>query len=412
MFSKLIRNARARKFLGLLILLMLMLWSFTLPNNSWAQGRMLIKPYLNAGWEYDDNYHRSDTNEKEVHTYFIQPGLEFGYTTDKTLVSLDYYADVQRYDDQDDYLPGESTAEDHDYVGHSFDFTAQAQITRRLLIGVDDLFLKTRDPANADRNSNAVDRFKYYLNSFSPRMVYNFGDKLGVSLKYTNLLTDYINDDVNEGEDSLENRGTLKFFYYFTPKTSLDLDYQYWTRDYDKTTSDYDSQQLMVNFNKQFNVFTFSAGAGYHQRDFDKAVPNGDIDRFVWQLAVLGENPPKGEGPVRTSMYLAVGSNLNDSGSGETYYESTRLDFSLSHLFMRKINCTLAGWFQNSDYETSDREDDRWLASLAVDYLINDYLSAGIEGGYEERDSSEANLDFEKQYLMFNIRCNYDLGSR
>ena len=414
MFSKLNLSARSKTVLGLLILFTLMVLSFGLPKNSWAQGRLVIEPYLDVGWKYDSNFYFSDKKEKAADTYIVKPGLKFGYTTDKSLVSLDYYADIQRYDDHDDYKTNTSddeTAEGQDYVGHMATFSAQSQITHRLLIGLDNVFLKTRDAANSDVNSNGVARLKYTLNTFTPRVVYNFGDKFGMGLKYTNHLTDYT--DEGKGEDSYEDRGTLNLFYYFNSKMSLDLDYQYWTRDYDKASIDYDTQQFLLNFNRQINFLTFSIGAGYQARSFgDNNAGVMDFETFIWNASVQGQNETNDRGIPRTSVYLALGSRYNDNGSGNSYYEARRLDVAVSHLIMDKLNCTLAGYFQNSDYENNSREDDRWHASLRLDYFINDFFTCGLEGGLEERDSNTAGKDFEKKYLMFNLKMDYDFAPK
>lgn len=376
-----------------------------------AEGRMLIKPHIEAGWQRDNNFFKSDTNTREVDTYSVKPGIELGYTTDKTLVSLDYWANILKYDDQDDVPAGQFKADEYDYTEHKADFKAQTQATERFLLGLDNMFWKTRDPANADANSNATDRLKYTLNRFAPRMVYNFGEKFGLGLKYTNLMTDYASDIA--GEDSKENRGTATFYYYFNPKTSFDLDYQYWTRDYDKTTSDYDSNQIMVNVNHQFNYLTLTAGAGYHDRQFDTVVTGGDISKFVWKLSIFGQNPADATSKPKHSVYMSVGSNLNDSGTANTYYNSTRADAKFTYLFFDRLNVSLGGYFQNSKYETSTREDDRWFVSAAADYyFFHDRLSLGLEGGAEDRDSNVTGKDFKNEYVMVNVKFAYDMGSR
>ncbi|CCK78941.1 conserved uncharacterized protein [Desulfobacula toluolica Tol2] len=399
------------------VTLLSFLVSLFFATSSFADGRILIKPHIETGWQRDTNFHKSDTNTKTVDTYNVKPGIELGYTTGKSLVSLDYWFNVLEYDDQDNVSADPFKAGDFDYIEHMADFTAQTQFTDHLLIGLDNFFQKTSDPANAQANSNATDRFKYIMNRFTPRLLYNFGNKFGLGLKYTNLITDYSDDDVNEGEDSVENRGTFTFYYYLNQKTSFDLDYQYWNRDYDNNasfrTSDYDSNQVMLNLTHQFNYLSFTAGAGYHAREFDTPpLKSGDIEQFVWKLSVSGQNPPDAEGIPKSSIYLSLGSNLNDSGSGETYYNSTRFDAQVTHLFMEKINCTLAGWFQNSDYETEDREDDRWFMSAAADYLINDFFSLGLEGGFEERDSNKPGKDFDNKYIQFNVKFNYNMGDK
>jgi polysaccharide biosynthesis protein VpsM len=374
-----------------------------------AGGKMTIKPHIGFSWQMDSNYHKSETDEKEVYTYSINPGLELGYETDKTTVSLDYSIDVLMYDDVDDIPAGSIKAEDHDSTAQEGIFSLQSQVSDRVLVGVDDVYLKTRDPANADANNNAVDRFEYIMNTFSPMLFYKFDDKFGLGLKYTNLDTNYDKDE--EGESSKENRGTIDFYYYLNPQTSFDLNYQIWARDYDKSTSDYDSNQVMLNVNHQFNYFTVSAGAGYHSRDFDKNT-HKDIDCPSWQVSILGQNPPEAVEIPKSSMFVSVTQNFNDSGSGETYYTATRLDARLTHLFYEKINFTLAGYFQNSDYETGSRNDDTWEVYAALDWLIHDYVSLGVEAGRQERNSSQMGKDYENDYFMLNLKFNFDFASK
>ena len=381
-------------------------------QSAFSQGRLVVKPTVELGWRIDSNFHKAEKKEKEVYTYNIKPGLSLGYTTGKSIVSLGYFANIFRYDDQNNVPAGQLKADDSDYVAHNALLRAQTQVSDRVLLGVDNLFLRSSDPASADAFSNAVDRYKYTMNRFSPRLLYKFGDKYGLGLKYTNLIMNYTDDAVGQGESSTENRGGFSLYYYFTPRTSFDLNYQIWNRDYDKLTSDFDSQQVMVNVKHQLNYFTVSAGVGYHTRNFDKTVPSGDIDKAVWKLSLMGQNPPDATGTPRSSVYLALSSNLNDLGTGDEYFDSTRVDAKFTYLAMEKINFTLAGWYQNSDYETSSRNDDRWLVSLGADYLINDSFSIGIEGGREERDSNWTGYDFNNNYIMFNLKYHPNFGAK
>ena len=317
---------------------------------------------------------------------------------------LNYFANVLRYDDQDNIPAGQLKADSLDYVAHNAYLSAQTQATDLLLIGIDNLFMKNSDPDDSHAYSNSIDRNEYTMNRFSPRLMYSIGDKFGLGLKYTNFRTDYSDDAVGRGEDSDENRGTSTLYYYFTPRTSFDLDFQIWNRDYEKTTSDYDSMQAMVNVNHRFNIVTVSAGIGYHERDFDDTTQS-DIDSFVWKFTLAGQLQ-------KTGMVLAVSQNFNDAGIGDSYYTATRFDAMFNYLLLEKINFTLGGWFQNSDYEAAIRDDDRWLVSLGADYLVNDFFSVGIEGGLEERDSDVAGLDFDNDFVMFNLKFNYNFESK
>lgn len=401
-----------RATLSMVFLAPLLLFSLVGASCSFAHGRAVIKPFISTGWQRDTNFHKSESDTRTVDTFTVKPGIKLGYNTDKSLASLDYWLNIHRYDEQDEIQAGQTQADDFNYTEHQAKATVQTRPTDRLLLGIDNQYWKTRDPANSDAYSNDVDRYKYTMNRVTPRMAYNFGEKFGIDLSYSNQLLDYTDDDPGQGEDAEENRGTFTLIYYFNHRTSFDLDCQNWNMDYDQTTSDYDSRQVMIEIKQQYNYFSFSAGTGYHTRTFDQTTTTGDIDKWAWTLSLRGQNPPDTEGIPRSSMYLAVGSNLNDIGSGSSYYSSTRIDAAVTRLFAEKINCTLAGWYQNSDYETADRKDDRWTLSMAVDYLINDRLTMGVKCGMEQRNSNEAGRDFDNSYAMLNVNLNYNLGSR
>ena len=373
-------------------------------------GRGIIKPYVETGWQKDTNFHKSDKNTKTVDTFNAKGGVELGYTTDKSQVFLDYYFNVLRYNDRDDLNLLDPEADSFDYTEHRANFTSQAQVTDRLLIGLDDLFWRTRDPANSDDFNNGNDRYKYDLNRFTPRVTYQLGEKFSMGLKYDNLLLDYKDDGLLQGEDSTENKGTFVLSYYFNSSTSFDLDYRIWKRDYDRS-EDYTANQFLARINHQFNYVTLAAEAGYQKRDFDGDV-NDNLDKFIWKLSALGEKPSETAGIPKHSMYMGFGSKLNDSGSDNSYYDALRLDVRLTYLFIEKINCTLSGYYQNSDYETTTRSDDRYYISLAADYLITDYFSLGLQGGTEDRNSNVVARDFNNSFIQINAKFNYNLGAK
>ena len=169
-------------------------------------GRSIIKPYVETGYQRDTNFYKSTDDTKTVDTFNAKGGVVLGYTTDKSNVNLDYYFNVLRYNDRDYIAPTQFEADSFDYTEQRASFTSQIQATDRLLLGLDDLFWRTRDPANSDDTNNGTDRFMYDMNRFTPRLTYKLGEKFGLGLKYDNLLLDYKDDAVGQGEDSIENR--------------------------------------------------------------------------------------------------------------------------------------------------------------------------------------------------------------
>ncbi|MFH1152390.1 MAG: outer membrane beta-barrel protein, partial [Pseudomonadota bacterium] len=368
-----------------------------------ADGKMVIKPYVDLTLQRDSNYWKVDNDEKSVVTFTFAPGFEFGYTTDKSDVLMDYTLGANWFYSQDSTPAGGVRANNLDFVSHNLKALASTQATDRLNLGVEELFLYTRDPAYSAEYNNITSREKYFINRLTPQAFYDFDGKFGAGVKYVNEVIDY---NSKTEEDSTKNGGAFDLKYNLNMESSVDLEYLIWTRDFDGPDSDYTSNKIMASFSQQFNIFNLKVGAGYHDRSFDKSGID-DIDLFVWKVELTGQNPPRGLGEVKSHMKVALSQDMNDLGYGQTYYKATRLDVEVGSMVMEKLDATLAGYFQNSDYEkdASDREDDSWLISGRLNYVINDRFAAGLEAGFETRDSNLAGLDYDNTYVLVNFRA-------
>ena len=71
------------------------------PAAGLSAPKFKIKPKVLTSWRVDSNYYKVETNEREVHTYLVQPGINFGYETSKSLIDLDYTLDAHYFDDKD-----------------------------------------------------------------------------------------------------------------------------------------------------------------------------------------------------------------------------------------------------------------------------------------------------------------------
>ncbi len=108
-------------------------------------GKFFIDPKLTAGWQAESNFWKSETDEREVFTYLLRPGIEAGYESAKSMVSLGYTLNAFFYDDRDSVPPGDQKASDSDYLGHTATLKASTAPPARLLLGMDDSFYLTRD---------------------------------------------------------------------------------------------------------------------------------------------------------------------------------------------------------------------------------------------------------------------------
>ncbi len=400
-----------------LLTLVVSLLLLSLPVEGLAAPKLTIKPKISASWRVDDNFFLAETLEREVHTYLLEPGIDFGVETAKSYLTLDYTLNDYTYDDKDPVPSGQQAAGEEDYVGHTARLEARYRPLDRVLLGLDESYYKTRDPANSDPFSVAIDRNEYSINRLTPSIFYDFGAKFTAGLRYRNTQTDY---DIATSEDSAEDRTMFDLVYNFTRLTSLDLEYQRWDRDYDLTTSDYTSDQIKLIYRRQFQYFSLEAGGGQHDREFDDPTLK-DIDVFTYRIAIIGQNPPAPE-PWRSHITFAADQNFNAQGIGESYFKATRFSVDAGHIFQEKIVVGIEGYYQISDYETFSgttpagttelREDKTSDISGSVGYMFTDWLTFSITAGFEDRNSNLAGYDYDNRYYMARLAFVYDVGTR
>ena len=72
----------------ILILFIAVVSRLFLPAAGMARGKVTVKPTITTSWKTDSNFFKSETNEREVYTYLLKPGIELGYDTGKSQVTL------------------------------------------------------------------------------------------------------------------------------------------------------------------------------------------------------------------------------------------------------------------------------------------------------------------------------------
>jgi hypothetical protein len=397
-------------------LILFIVFMISFPVTAMSQGKFTLNPMLSTTLRSDDNFYKAETIEREVNTYLVKPGFELDYETAKSGISLDYSLNAYYYDDKDALMPGLKPADDEDYVGHTAVLDMRTKPTDRLTMGLTDSYYYTRDPAQSDVFSNSVTRNKYYINRVTPFIFYDLGPKFSMGFRYRHTQTDY-SEEVSEG--STENRGMFDVVYSFNRTTSLDLEYQYWNRDY-KVSSDYESGQIRLILRKQYKYFSFEAGAGYHERNFDEPGLE-NIDVITYRAALIGQNPPEVSMP-RSYISLVAETNFNDSGVGNKYYEATRYSMKVGRVFMEKFPVDLEAVYQNSDYEKwvgltpagtlEIREDDTTSVELKAGYILNDYMVFSVAAGNQERESNIAGRSYDNNYLLGTVDIVFRMGKR
>jgi hypothetical protein len=371
-----------------------------------------LRQKLTTGYRLDTNYFKEEANETEVHTYLVQPGIDFGYETAKSLVVLNYTLDAHYYDEKDPVSPGNEV---EDLIGHTLSLKSRTKPFARLEVGLDESFYRTNDPRHTDVISNRAVREEYFINRMTPRLVYEFGPRFTAGLRYRRTDLDY---ERYVQEDSTEHRGILDLIYHFSTRTSLDLQYQHWKMDYDLNTSDYTSDQIELIFKRQFHHLSLSGGGGYHERDFEDPGIRS-IDAFSYRLGLEGQNPPA-PGPKRSHVSFSVVQDFNIYADFGDYYTAQRFILEAGHVFLEKLPAKILGAYQNSRYERltgitasgERREDDAYGIQASLGYIFSDWLTLTATVGYEDRDSNLAGFDYENEYFLINLGFSYDVGSK
>jgi hypothetical protein len=409
----------------LLILLLIFLSIISLTTLGLAETKFIIKPMFTVSGQMESNFYKAPSNEREVYTYLLQPGIQLGFETPKSKVLLNYTMEAYFYDDKSDVPEGADPADDENYVGHLLIFNANYALTRRATLGLRDSFYRTRTAGVYDELTNyvisdSVERRKYDINRFTPLIFIDFENRFSLGLRYRRTDRWFADTDI---DDFTEHRGIFNLLYNPTRTITLDLDYQRWAVEYDDilSGSEYTSDQIKLLLQKRYKYFSFEAGIGYHNRDFNDRDAE-DVDDVNYRLAITWQNPPIPETTrflgdyfirARNHIHFAFEQNFNNLGYFYDYYTCDRYTMSVGHVFYEKILARLKGYYQISDYRSPGiREDDRYDVSASIGYLISERMTLSFEAGKEQRDSNIDSYDYVDKYVMVKFDFNYDIGSR
>jgi hypothetical protein len=176
-----------------------------------AQTNLSSRLLLNLGFEHDSNFFYDPVNENSVTTYRVQPGIELGYESGKSEITLRYTLDANYYDE---------SSED-DFYGHNASLIGDFALTDRLSFNLTDYYFLTRDSAELDDLGNTRTREEYYQNRLRALFSLDFEPKFTTRFGYQNWITDY---DTNVNEDSMGHQGIADLIYHLNSSTSLDLE--------------------------------------------------------------------------------------------------------------------------------------------------------------------------------------------
>ncbi len=248
-------------------------------------------------------------------------------------------------------------------------------------------------PAFSDRNTNR----KFWTNTFSTGLGYQYARNGSVSIGYGNRILEYDDSDVDNYTSHNASIGTS---YQFTDQWNSSLSYSYTDANFDDT-QDYTLHNAGFSVGYAHSVWnSFSAGINYAEKNFDTAsfeIPEDDKNDYYTVSGNLGWT--HAFSPTET-LFMSAGPSYV---SRDNENSKTAGNFN--------INYTSAfehwSWFAGADGGLDDRslngdpdEDLSEYKRLAAgaNFQLDENLSAGLGASFRDDEFLSTDNDDEETY--------------
>jgi hypothetical protein len=365
-------------------------WSFT--------------PSMTVEGEHSDNFFRAEDNKVNAWVIQYAPGFALEALTDKSRLDLNYTAGYFEHFGRQ--TNGQSLSTE-DYLGHNLMFYAASKVSTRVLGGIQEEYLLTREPGSTDNFNNQVTRDKYYRNRVTPFVTYDIAEKGELKCAYRNEQLDYI--DAPTRPNSVENRGIVTATYNMNNTNHIDIEEQVFRREYTAgLATNYDSYQTQLIYRRELSSWLAAqAGAGYQYRAFDNNVAAPDFGRPVYSIGVTGAT-------AQTKMNLSFEHGIVDFTLDDSYFDAYRVNAFIQRLFLEdRLRAYGGGYWQLSDYIVGSREDDTYNIYGGLGYsFCNKLLELSVEYNFTNRSSNTAGNNYAENIIYMRLSAKYDIPKK
>jgi Putative beta-barrel porin 2 len=380
-------------------------------------GNLVVTPGLTLQEVYDDNiYLGSGTNstteseESDWITHII-PSIMLDYSLhERGGIKLGYIGDYAYYKDENN----------NDWKNHKGVFGLNYKAPAGLIIGIDNLYTRAQDPYGSDNEYRlGVPQTERWHNDLKTRIGYELQNLFRIFAYYNYYKQKYDEDidysqnyDCNEVGAGIEKKilplmwGFLRYFHgetdYYTHREGV--------TDSNDADFSYDSVKMGLAWDPGAKI-EGELNFGYTWKKYDN---NADVrgsqyyDSNTWIASTLLSYKPT----VTTTLGLAITKAMRDSGADTTeYFDDTGISINLKQVVLSKISLLVGAAYSTHDYEDSienpGREDDNYTARLGIEYLINEWLMAGADYTYREKDSNYGEFDYKDNKFMVTLGLTY-----
>ncbi|MBN1365327.1 MAG: outer membrane beta-barrel protein [Syntrophaceae bacterium] len=377
-------------------------------------GRLQINPSLGIAGIYSDNvYHNYDARDKESDFITaISPGIGFILPLRRHNIQLGYKSDIYRFAD----------FSENDYFNQKVAGSLNFDFPGGLLFSVSDAFGDITLPRRWKKQpgvSGMADEYRemdHQNNDFNIKAKYSFVDRWAVEARYNNHHDNY-KEEYDKLHDFIRNMYGGAFYYRFTPKTNIFLEYSF-------SDIDYDYGDINDNYNHMAYIgLSFDPTAkirGYAGFGWDmKIYKNWDASRDDDSLSIFSTKVDLSYiatdfDQIKLSAIRVIEEDIDTLKA----YTDTNLTLDWKHVFgwNEKISMITFMGYGNYDYNYADtdvdgtiktRQDDFWKAGIGFDYALQPWLNLSLNYGYRRHYSNYKRYDYSENRVLSSVNVKY-----
>lgn len=411
-----------------------------LPVTAYADSQEVLSkfyPYIFVLEQYTDNLNLTSTNRQEDWITMISPGLRFSTlpvgstpatTSAPSGIDLNYRLGLVYFAKNDQY----------NYVSHSGSLNTWYTFSPRLSFRLREYIIRSDEPREREYTAGALpDQFilgyqrgrsTYIRNVLEPSVVYRFGREDRFELYYRNMI--YENENPNI-ENSQENYISPRLIYWFNIRNGVSLEYGLSSGHFE-TSPDFLRNSASGRYTYRFNPRTSVFGQYTFVR-YDFESPGIDYDVHTVSFGIAHAFTPTLSGTAQVGPYWQNPENgtsangffynavltqhaekttysvLFQGGYYESYFAAENFGFTqynraigtITHRLRERIILGCSGALERPEYV--DRKDWTYRVRGNASYRILPWLFFSVEAYHQENDSNVDSASYIENRILFRL---------
>lgn len=359
---------------------------------------------------YDDNIYRLESNENDAWITKIMPAvtLEAGQGTSKYSLLMNAEAGIYSSSEQGD----------DDYTDYEASGLANWELNQRNRLDASLQHRAGHDARGTGRSDVAFDKLtlvpdldepdEWALNRVAAKYTFGgAGSRGNVSAGVAYGEKEYTNNspstDILERDDTeVRLLGLLKAL----PRTSVLLEARWHSIDYedDVTSGNRDSEDSRYFVGVEWEATAKTTGSirvGYQEKDPDFF----GFDNYyatAWEVQAVWS--PKTYSTLEVTAFRGA----EDSGDALTFIDYETYMLRWNHNWSSRLTTAVFGQVDALEYQGFSRHDDVDTWGFSASYLVSKLFKVNGQYQYEDRNSSVAGLDYERNVVVFGAEMSFE----